>query len=260
MDALKILKSARDLGIPESELGEITTLATQFNQSKEQLSNTKKNNNKPKDLLGVDTNKYTTVGDLKSGNEQTTDDLKEEKKEKKKAFLIVNRDKRKEETKKAKKKIKGFKKHLKDLRFTLKNLKEKAKTAMDTAKERLDEIKKSIQSQLQTKKDLKSLGKMMKKIDLNNQKYAPLIAFFNANANRIPSLANPLPELPTQVQELMTEVRVETAERTIVGVSTQVSRAYTASKTVVREVYGNLLEAARNTLGLPEPQKAGGER
>lgn len=276
MNIQKMLSDAKKLGLPETDKTKITTLSETYNNQKAQLNAKLPKNHVPEDLYGTKagdtkydskTKLLRSKKDAKTQISEKKEEIKELKKEKKNIFwTIVDSIKRAAETRRVKKQIKAAQKqkksleeHIEDIDYTIQNLDEKARNDMQETETKLSAINESIQTQLKTQQTLITLTKMMKKIDLNDKKYAPLIKFFNENSKKTPSLDKPLPAVPENVQALITEFRIEKAEKTIITFSTGLSHTYTASKEAVRKVYGHLLEGARNTFRLPQPKTAGGE-
>lgn len=277
MNIQKMLTDARKLGLPESDVAKITTLSEKYNRAQTQLSDKPSKTYEPRDLIGqkAEDKTFRSKGDLlrdkvrtNKNIETTRDSIKEAKKEKKEAFWIVSRKERKKAIKAAKKKIsdgeqsiEDYGHHIEDIDATIDGINTKVRAEMTQAETELQAIATSIQTQLQTKKDLATLRKMMNKIDLYDRKFAPLIAFYNANANLTPSLDNPLPAVPENVKELMTEVRIETVEKTIRFTSAAITRYAGTTFRAANETTRNYIESIRNTLGIPQrPLLTGPER
>lgn len=260
MNIQKMLSDARKLGLPESDISRITALSEKYNRAQTQTSDKPSKTYEPRNLVGqkAEDKTFRTKGDFLRDKEKTNknikttkESIKEAKKEKKAAFWIVSRNDRKKAEKAAIQKIKNgtqqledYAHHMADLDASIAIINSTISTEMSQAKTELDAMATSIQTQLDTKKQLTKLTKMMKKIDVNDTKYAPLIAFFNANANRTPSLDNPLPEVPAEVQDLINEYHIERAEK-VIRFSTDVAiRTYTAGNKFTKQ----FLTAARNAI------------
>ena len=260
MNIQKMLSDARKLGLPESDVSKITALSEKYNRAQTQASDKPSKTYEPRNLVGqkAEDKTFRTKGDFLRDKEKTNknikttkESIKEAKKEKKDAFWIVSRKDRKKAEKAAIQKIKNgtqqledYDHHIADLDASIAIINSTISTEMSQAKTELDAMATSIQTQLDTKKQLTKLTKMMKKIDVNDTKYAPLIAFFNANANRTPSLDNPLPEVPAEVQDLINEYHIERAEK-VIRFSTDVAiRTYTAGNKFTKQ----FLTAARNAI------------
>ena len=260
MNIQKMLSDARKLGLPESDISRITTLSEKYNRAQTQSSDKPSKTYEPRNLVGqkAEEKTFRTKGDFLRDKEKTEkhikttrESIKEAKKEKKEAFWIVSRKDRKKAEKAAVKRIKDgtqqledYNHHMADLDASITIINSTISAEMSQSKTELDTIATSIQTQLATKKQLTKLTKMMKKIDVNDTKYAPLIAFFNANANRTPSLDNPLPEVPAEVQDLINEYNIEKAEK-VIRLTTDVAiRTYTAGNAFTKQ----LLTAARDSM------------
>lgn len=255
MNIQKMLSDARKLGLPESDISRITTLSEKYNRAQTQLSDKPTTEYRGKDR----TSKAISISELRQEKTETNDNIQKSKKsikaflkEKSHAFWnIVSRKDRKKAMKDAdnkvaaeKEKIEKYKMTNKDIDKTIESLSEKLRPEMSQAEADLQAIATSIQTQLATKKQLTKLTKMMNNIDLHDTKYNPLIAFFNANANRTPSLDNPLPEVPAEVQALINEYNIERAEK-VIRLTTDVAiRTYTAGNEMTR----NFLRAARDSV------------
>ncbi len=283
MNIQKMLTDARKLGLPEKDITKITTLSETLNKSQTQLSNKPSKTYEPRDLLGqkAEDRTYRSKGDLlrdkdrtKKNIKSTEEAIKDAKEEKRKAFWIVSSKERRKAEKAAKKKIKDGKQqiddyehHILDIDATIEGINTKVKEEISKSETELQAIATSIQTQLATKRDLATLAKMMKKIDLNDKKFAPLIAFYNANAKLAPSLDNPLPEVPSEVKELMTQVRMETVEKTIRFTSAAITRyagtTFRAASHFTKDYINAIRQSRNNQLALETPQRplltAGGE-
>lgn len=266
MNIQKILVDGRKLGLSESDIERITTLSEQLNSQKTQLNDQPSKKYEPRDLLNqkVEDKTFRSKGDLlrdktktKKNIKSTRESIKDAEEEKRKAFWILGTKERRTATKATKKKIKDGKQqiveyehHIKDIDLTLDNIKKRAEEAVTKTQEELQAIATSIQTQLATQKDLLTLAKMMKKIDLNDKKYAPLIAFYNANANSKPSLDNPLPQVPAEVKGLITEFKMEKTKRVIKLTTDTAIRYYTVGNETARRV----LKTARDSMLKTSPQ------
>lgn len=145
--------------------------------------------------------------------------LSKSKKSLREARLIVLDAKRREAIKNAKTEITRTKRTIKlnkdqievlhkqgvKIRATIKNIKhEGAQAKIDMQKAIV-----SIKNQNETIKLLNQIKSILPKIDLNDPKYAQLIAFYSANANKKPSLDNPLDTVPTDIKVLLSNLVIQ---------------------------------------------------
>ena len=255
MNIQKMLSDARKLGLPESDVSKITALSEKYNRAQTQASDKPSKTYEPRNLVGqkAEDKTFRTKGDFLRDKEKTNknikttkESIKEAKKEKKDAFWIVSRKDRKKAEKAAIQKIKNgtqqledYDHHIADLDASIAIINSTISTEMSQAKTELDAMATSIQTQLDTKKQLTKLTKLSLSVI-----GVILIAFFNANANRTPSLDNPLPEVPAEVQDLINEYHIERAEK-VIRFSTDVAiRTYTAGNKFTKQ----FLTAARNAI------------
>lgn len=260
----KLLSDARKLGLAEADIATITAASEELNTAKSQLSTQQKSSStyEARDLYNKKEGErvYRTASDLKEDKKRTkrriTDShetIKEARKEKRDAFWkIASTKDRKKAIKAAKKKIKTAEEsitsdthHIADIELTLNNLLQKSKEAVTKATEKLTTYQSSVKTQLRTKATLEKMRTVMGKIDLNDPKYAPLIAFFNANSKKVPSLANPLPEVPQDILGILANINIERNKQTIAGIILGAEQVYTAAKGTAYKLFEQLTQEGR---------------